>query len=177
MISESSNVALALAEMVASGRITTDSWYTAMRREILDNYTTQYLVGIGGRGQMTKADWGSVGGMVADQYRYLVKFLAEIQSGSVSMRQIAFRSGMYINSSREGYERARKKTSGYRGYTEHKWLRKPGSDSCTDCLALDDLGWLPIDEEFVSPSTGNETLPCMGDTICLTKCNCEILYK
>ena len=177
MISVSSNVTLVLAEMVTGGTIDPQSWYTAMREEIKSNYISQYLVGIGGRGQMTQADWGSVGGMIADQYRYLDGFRDEIEAGTLSLEQINFRSGMYINSSREGYERARFRTARGRGFTQYWWLNDPGAATCEDCIFLDGLGWVPIDEELVSPSTGKGTLPGMGDTICLTNCHCEIQYR
>ena len=176
MISNSSDVTLTLSEMVDTGGISSQAWYDAMRQEIKDNYIDQYLVGIGGREQMTPADWGSVGGMVADQYRYLNDFHDQVSAGDLSQAQINARSRMYINSSREAYERAQARAPG-RGYTEHQWVNSPIADTCEDCVALQGSGWISVDEAFISPSTGEDAVPGSGATICLTNCHCNIQYR
>ena len=177
MISVSSDVTLPLSEMVDSGRISASSWKDAMRQEIKDNYIDQYLVGIGGRGQMGQADWGSVGGMIADQYRYLDGFYDQVASGELSQGQIYARSRMYLNSSREAYERAQGRAALTRGFTEHGWFNSPIAETCDDCKTLQAQGWTPIDQAFISPSTGKEALPGSGATICITNCHCHVEYK
>ena len=176
MISVSSDVTLSLSEMVDSGGISAQSWKDAMRQEIKDNYITQYMVGRGGRENMTQADWGSIGGMISDQYRYLDGFYSQVAGGQLSQAQIYARSRMYLNSSREAYERAQGRAAGARGFTEHGWFNSPVADTCDDCKTLQAQGWIPIDKPFISPSTGAETLPGMGDTICLTNCHCHVDY-
>ena len=177
MIGSSSDVMLTLSEMVDTGGISPQSWNDAVRQEIKDNYLDQYLVGIGGRGQMTQADWGSVGGMIADQYRYLNDFYDQVAAGELSQAQINNRSRMYINSSREAYERAQGRAAPGRGFTEHRWVNSPLADTCEDCQALQGLGWISIDEAFISPSTGEEAIPGSGQTRCLTNCSCHLQYR
>ena len=177
MISVSGDVTLPLSEMVDSGGISAQSWKDAMRQEIKDNYIDQYLVGIGGRDQMTQEDWGSVGGMIADQYRYLDGFYDQVASGELSQGQIYARSRMYLNSSREAYERAQGRAALTRGFTQHGWFNSPVADTCDDCKTLQAQGWIPIDQAFVSPSTGEEALPGSGATICLTNCSCHTQYR
>ena len=177
MISASSDVTLTLSEMVDSGGISAGSWNDAMRQEIKDNYIDQYLVGIGGRENMNQEHWGSVGGMIADQYRYLDKFYAQVAAGDLSLGQINARARMYMNSSREAYERAHGRAALNRGFTEQMWINSASAATCDDCKTLQGLGWISIDQAFVSPSTGAETLPGMGDTICLTNCQCFVDYK
>jgi hypothetical protein len=164
-----------LAGAVAGGAISPSEWYNAMREEIKDSYISQYLTGIGGRDVMTQADWGSVGGMIADQYRYLEGFYAEVKAGDMSAEAIAARANMYINSSREAFERAQAKANAKRT-KEHKWARTP-AESCDDCIALEALDWQPVDEPFIAPSSGKTAIPGNGATICLTNCKCYIDYK
>lgn len=102
----SSNYTRDLAELVDVRQISPSDWHARMRQEIKDEYIRQYLLGTGGRDQMRPADWGSVGGMIGDQYRYLRDFYAEIESGDLTEAQIRARAAMYINSAREAYERA-----------------------------------------------------------------------
>jgi len=176
MISKSDDVSTALAQMVADKTISPDTWYQIMRQEIKDNYITQYLAGRGGRQQMTQSDWGSIGGMVREQYKYLENFRDEVASGKLKAGQIRLRASMYLNSSREAYERALERTAPEREYKEHRWVLGL-AEHCPDCEALAQLGWIPIDEPFVSPSTGEDTVPGAGDTICLTNCKCHLEYR
>lgn len=176
MIQASQDVQRPLSEMVANGTISPGSWNQAVRQEIKDNYITQYLLGKGGRENMTQADWGSVGGMLGEQYRYLNDFYDEVAAGNLTEGQIYARAQMYINSSREAYETALRREVPNRGYTSHRWVLS-ATENCADCLALAGEGWKDATEPFVSPSTGVETVPGSGDTLCLTNCKCNIEYR
>jgi len=176
MIASSIDVQVPLSQMAAEGTLAPGDWEQAMRQEIKDNYITQYLAGRGGAESMTQADWGSIGGMLAEQYRFLDDFADEVAAGVLTDSQIYARSQMYINSSREAYERALERSADERGYTDHRWVLSP-VENCEDCLALAALGWIPYDQPFVAPSSGEETMPGMGDTLCLTNCKCHIEYS
>lgn len=73
-----------LSQMLASDQLRVQDWERAMRDEIKDEYIRQYILGRGGLEQMTAQDWGSIGGMCADQYRYLDRFAGEIADGKLS---------------------------------------------------------------------------------------------
>lgn len=176
MLRASSDATGALSDLVSDKIIDAAAWREAMRQEIKDNYITQYLLGIGGREMMTAEDWGSVGGMIADQYRYLEGFYAEVASGKLSRGQIDARSRMYINSSREAYERALARASARRGKRQQRWMLSP-AEHCEDCVALAGEGWKPVTEPFVSPSTGQIAIPGNGATQCLTNCKCHVEYR
>lgn len=77
-----------------------------MRQEIKDEYIRQYILGRGGREQMTSADWGSIGGDLAFQYRKLDEFTAQIEEGLISEAQAVARARMYTNSARQAFEKA-----------------------------------------------------------------------
>jgi len=144
-----------------------------MREAIKDEYTQQYLLGRGGLSQMTQADWGSIGGMVADQYRYLGGFAREVAVGNLSEAQVAARSRMYINSGREAFERARGRTEDEAD--EVAWTLNP-AEHCPDCLDLAALGWQPR-EPWPFTVAGGMAIPGSGATQCLTNCRCFLDYR
>ena len=106
-ITAGEDVSAVMSTLYTGGQISPDDWRTSFRQEIKDQYITQYLEGRGGRSQMSQADWGSVGGMIADQYRYLEGFYDELSDpeNEYSDEYISSRMNMYINASREAYER------------------------------------------------------------------------
>lgn len=124
-----------LAGALSSGQLDVGAWETSMREAIKAEYVQQYMLGRGGLGNMTQADWGSIGGMIADQYRYLDGFAAEVAAGNLSEAQIAMRSRMYINSAREAFWRARQRAKG--------WPKLPAypGDGTSECLTNCRCSW------------------------------------
>ena len=127
---QSRNLATGLAEGRSVG-----VWENEMRAHIKAEYVRQYLLGRGGRDAMTQADWGSVGGMIAEQYKHLDGFAAEIAAGELSEKMIAARSEMYILSAREAFNRA---GAHARGITSDDLPAFPGDGS--SCLGLTRCG-------------------------------------
>ena len=124
-----------LVSGLASGQLDVGAWEASMREAIKAEYIQQYALGRGGLDNMTRQDWGSVGGMIADQYRYLDGFAGEVAAGNLSEAQIAMRSRMYINSAREAFWRARQRAKG--------WPKLPAypGDGTTVCLTNCQCGW------------------------------------
>jgi len=168
----------AWAADVASGRVSVESWHQFMRDEIRRNYIQQYLAGRGGIGKMTFKDWGSIGGMITDQYRYLDKFAGEVAANELGPGTIARRAEMYINSSREAYSRAEKRAveESELRRKEVRWVEDPVAEHCTDCDGLVLLGWQPMDP-WPFKSGGKDIYPGSGDTVCLTSCKCHLEYR
>jgi len=158
------------ANQVFSGELPIDAWQVTMRQELKTRYIQQYLAGRGGVGPMTQVDYGSIGGMLADQYRYLDGFAADIAEGKLSETQIARRSEMYFNSSREAYERGQKRAMEVAGLKEVIWINTPG-EICPDCLDLARLGWQKADP-WPFRVGGQMAYPGSGATQCLTNCRC-----
>lgn len=146
---------------------------TMMRERIKRAYIEQYLVGRGGRAKMTQVDWGSIGGMLAEQYRYLDGFAAEVAAGVLSAKQISARSRMYVRSSKEAYERGRRRwlLSLDDKPAEVRWILQP-AEHCPDCLALAALRWI-----LISDDAFDGCFPGSGCTQCLTNCACFLDYR
>jgi hypothetical protein len=168
----SSNVSQALSSWVYDGNISVNDWKLAMRAEIKDEYIRQYLSFAGGRYNMTQADWGSIGGMLKEQYKYLDGFANDIASGDMTEAQIAARAQMYINSAREGRERAREKSALKADYDEVYWEVNGALENCGGCIEFNQMSW-----QLIEDNPYKEAYPGSGDTVCLTNCGCQLVYK
>ena len=126
-----------LAEYVAEGLLSVGDWRMLVRQELKKEYIRQYLLGRGGLGQMAYADWGSIGGMLKEQYRWLDGFLDEVAAGRLSEAQIRSRLRMYVNSARQAFERAR--TRAIMGWEVH--LPAYPGDGSTACLSNCGCEW------------------------------------
>ncbi len=172
------------AAQLMAGTLDVGTWQERMRGEIKREVIRQYLLGRGGVEKMTPADYGSCGGMIADQYRYLDDFADEIADGLLSEGQIRRRSEMYINSAREAFERAKERAAAEADLNEVRWeldpspevehcVGEPGSPGCTE---LSEMGWQPADPWPFRK--GREKLYCgSGGTPCLTSCRCSTKWR
>lgn len=162
-----------LASYVADGLLAPGDFYSLMAREIKGEYVRQYLLGRGGRAQMTQADWGSIGGMLKEQYNpHLKNFAEQIAQGKLSEAQIRARAQMYVNSAREAFERAQARSAKIAGLDEVKWVLNFTAEHCPDCEIFSDMGWQRVDED---PYDG--AYPGSGNTVCLTSCKCHLEYR
>ena len=91
----------ALAVRMANKEITSSQFGDQLWIAIKDAYIVSYLFGRGGLGSMTPQDWGSVGGALGEQRKYLNRFVEQLGSGEMAEGSIVNRSAMYINSARE----------------------------------------------------------------------------
>lgn len=161
-----------LASMVSDGRLTVGDWQGQMRGAIKETYIQQYVSGRGGIEQMTQRDWGSIGGMVREQYRYLDGFAAQVATGELSEGQIGARSRMYIESGREAHERGYERAAQEAGLNEVLWVIDAAAENCNDCLGFAGLSWQRVEDD---PYGGAK--PGTGDTECLTNCRCHLEYR
>ncbi len=152
---------------MADGLLSPDDFAGAFRQELKEEYIRQYLLGIGGRTQMTPADWGSIGGMLKEQYGHLDGFVDDLRGGELSEEQIRARAEMYVNSAREAYETAHSRNAEKLGLTEESWSLG-ASEHCDDCLAYAAQGWQPL---------GTFPTPGSGATQCMTNCACHKTYR
>jgi hypothetical protein len=125
-----------ITERLLADQIDVNTWLREVRAELKNVYIQQYLLGIGGQSQLTFKDYGSIGGMLADQYRYLQDFAREIAAGNLTPGKIKQRIAMYANSCRESWGRARGRAY---GIPEGKIPAFPGQQ-CT-CLTSCKCAW------------------------------------
>lgn len=102
-----------LVTSLITDEISVGEWENSMRTLIKREYIQLYLLGRGGRDQMTRKDYSSIGGMLGrDQFKYLHQFATQITNGELTPGQILARSRMYVRSAREAYNRAQGRAYG-----------------------------------------------------------------
>jgi hypothetical protein len=106
---ESSTAATAdLSKAAANLEIDGATFRLQAREQIKREYMRAYMLGRGGRNNMTSKDWGIVGQQLRQQYAYLDRFVADIGKGRYDENPngIQNRLAMYMNSARQAYSRA-----------------------------------------------------------------------
>ena len=127
-------------------------------------YVDQYILGHGGRGSMTQADYGRLGAMLRKQYSYLDRFAGEIADGKYldefgeltdqGLNAISNRLGLYVKSSTAAYERG--KTLGM-GCPELPAYPGDGNSEClTNCRCTWDIVEFPDRWEATWRELGDE---------------------
>lgn len=117
-----------ITQLMVDGDVTVQQWVGDMRDLLKNTYRAMYELAIGGRENMTQADYGRLGGILQEQYRYLDNFAADLAAGKLSPLQAQYRARMYIESATQAFERAL--AAGY-GIALPQY---PG-DGGTQCLA------------------------------------------
>lgn len=95
-----------ITSLMVNGDIKIQQWEREMRDLIRQTYRAMYELAVGGRENMTQADYGRLGGMLQEQYRYLHNFAADLADGKLTLAQAQNRARMYIESSTQAFERA-----------------------------------------------------------------------
>jgi hypothetical protein len=94
------------AANLESGDMTLGQFETEMRLRLKRAYVSEYVLGRGGRGQMTPSDWGRVGNMLRGQYGYLRQYLDDLSSGAETRGTAANRARNFLGSARQSFSRA-----------------------------------------------------------------------
>jgi hypothetical protein len=114
--------------LMLDGSLSIQQWELQMRALLRDTYRAMYELAVGGRGNMTQEDYGRLGGILQEQYRYLHNFAADLAAGRLSPLQAQNRARMYIESATQAFERAQ---AAVRGIVLPQY---PG-DGGTQCLS------------------------------------------
>lgn len=166
-IDKSGEAMRALTANLKNGSVTLAEWRTGMAASVKDIHLASSALANGGWSQMTQADFGRVGQLVREQYRYLDNFAQDIASGKQRFDgTLDRRAKMYADSGRMTYESAQRAEARLRGYQEHRSVRH-AQDSCTECVEVAAMGWVSIETP----------LPLPGDRICVTNCKCLLEYR
>lgn len=170
LIDGSSNHAQSLADQYNSGKLKAKEFGDLLKGELKKESIRQYTLARGGVERMEPKDWGSIGGSLSEQHKYLAGFIDDIDN--LSELEVSARTNMYINSTRESYGRGQAVAAEESEYTQEKWTLGDGGKSgenCPGCVELADMGWVDIGEL--------DTVPGAGDTECLTECTCTLEYR
>lgn len=114
--------------------ITLDQFRNAAKLIIKDTYIDLYAMGAGGRNNLSQRDWGRIGAMLKEQWKYLRAMFLDIGTGKISAQQAAARFAMYINSANEALWKALTRDLGF------DLPAYPG-DGSTQCLTNCKCEW------------------------------------
>jgi len=133
-ISQQKNVLESLTDSYYNGSLTLQKYHKQTREIIKDTYIDLYAMGAGGRKNLSARDWGRIGAMLKEQYKYLDNLMAQIERGEISPAQAAARLNMYLNSANEAL---------WKAYTRDLCFALPAypGDGSTQCLTNCQCEW------------------------------------
>lgn len=123
-----------LAQRLIDKKITLSQWEKEMRNNLRRDYTLQYLIGKGGKNNMTNRDWGILGHELRNQYGYLHQFSLDISNGRYSdeqLKAITVRMNLYSQSASQAYFRGLSET--YANVTLPHYPRGGSSPCLSNC--------------------------------------------
>jgi hypothetical protein len=149
-----------LTSQLYAGQVSLEQWQIGVAAELKDAHLAQALYAIGGKNNATPANYGRVGGTLADEYRYLNGFAIDIANGGVSEAQALARIQQYGNATQQSYWRE------YKLLSEVIYWNLNPAEHCADCLDL--AGRSPYQPQDLSQVPGD------GNTTCRGNCKCTL---
>ena len=157
----------AATDRLLAGKMTAREWQLVMQGVMKDAHLEARMLGVGGKGNMTAVDYGSVGGRLAEQYQALGVLSQDLVSGRLSAAQVRqralYRMGSIV---RETYRRGTERVEIAAGFTEERNILEPGADHCQDCLDETARGYV---------QTG-QIMP-IGQRTCRANCACRVVRR
>mgnify|MGYP005825468063 CR=1 FL=1 len=101
-----------LTAEVPNGQEMLGTWLVKMRELTKQTYIDQYVLGRGGRAQMTQSDWGKLGALVKRQYQFLQGMAYDAAAGTMTGAQMEARAGLYARGANAAYEMASASAAG-----------------------------------------------------------------
>lgn len=142
------NLADDLSEKMFTGQISIGTWEESLKKAIRELHTSVAAIGKGGWDQMTWADWGRLGPVMKEQYRYLHGFAEHVAQNreSISLSAIQARAHMYGNA---GSFSSVMVQAGDVLAKKLPWLPKDGSTEClVNCRCYWSLSVIDEDKEW-----------------------------
>ena len=107
-----------LANDLQTGKLTRTRWANAMRKQVNQTMTAEYLAGKGGVHNMTRRDYNILENSIKQQYEYFNNFEQQIKKDAASVdtamseERIAQRSELYMENTKKDFERAKVEARG-----------------------------------------------------------------
>ena len=117
-----------LARNLRNGKITLAMWEEEMRTQLRLFHTGCAAIGKGSWGACTSSDWGKVGAILKEQYKYLHRFARDIydKAETITEKAIAWRAKLY--GAKGGFTAAYVQAGDIAGMLP--WIPRDGSTAC-----------------------------------------------
>lgn len=149
-----------LADDLRARRMSLVEWRLEMQTVIKHTHLGAAELAMGGRAQMTPADYGRVGQIVREQYGFLEGWVQEIVSGSAPLDgRLGQRARLYVAAARPTYVTIRTHDLRESGFDQERSILTD-AEHCGECVSEDAKGWQPI-----------------GDMISIGSRTCRVLDK
>jgi hypothetical protein len=154
-----------LAQELRAGQLSGETWYVEMRQLVKDVHLYNAAAAKGGWAQLAEQDYGRVGRLVREQYRYLNRFAEQIGQGLPLDGRFLQRAQLYAEAGRRTFYALMGSVMRDKGLTEERNLLHV-AEHCQDCIDQTVRGWVPIG-----------SLMPVGTRDCLGRCKCSIDYR
>lgn len=150
----------AISQQFLDGKISLADWQTQFKDIIKAAHTLAAGIAMGGKANMTAADWGRVGQLLRVQYEALNRFALQIEAGKkLSLGRVDHYAAS-IRSTFLNAERLRQPQ-----FAVARWVRTK-RESCEDCREQERRG-----VQLLS------TFPRIGSLSCRHRCGCYLDLK
>jgi hypothetical protein len=154
-----------LAGQLQKGEINLATWQLGTGKELKTLHVATALAALGGAKMASQADYGYMGKLIKEQYKFLNGFARDIATGQQKLDGTFLnRVKLYTEASRGTFHSVQTREMKLAGVKEAKRVLGP-ADHCTGCREQAAIGFQPIDE--VAP---------IGSQECRTNCHCEIVF-
>lgn len=150
-----------LADDLRAGRLSLNAWRDEMRQVVKQVSLASHELAVGGREQMTQADYGAVGQKVRREYAYLDRWAAQLEAG---LPVSGGRAKQYLLAGRTAYLKEESQQLERAGYDLVKSVLHV-AESCAACITEASLGYIPV-RQMILP----------GQRTCLSNCRCTLVY-
>ena len=166
-----------LAERVFTGEVSVGQFEESMKKLIRELHTANAAIGKGGWNEMTWQDWGRLGPIMKEQYRYLHGFSEYIADNkdTMSIEYLKARSRMYGNASSQVISMM---TAGFEVSNKLPWLPGDPSTRCQgNCLCRWELNIIGKSGEFNIVKAVWRLSPAEHCEACLGRNGYEVTFK
>lgn len=168
-LTEHRKAAGAATERMLGGKLSLREWQDEMKRAAKNAHLEARMLGVGGKGQMTFADYGAAGGRISAENRAIGRLGKQIEGGEVSAaqaRQLALRR--FEAGPRETYRRGREVVHARAGYQYESNILESGAEHCQgdpSCTGETGKGRVALG-----------TLTPIGERACKSGCKCRLRF-
>jgi hypothetical protein len=157
----------AISRQLQAGEISLDEWQVKMMADIKTINILSAAEANGGWYEMSQADWGAVGHIIRDQYKYLDNFGTQIFNGEQPLNgNFLRRADLYAQAGRGTYEQMVRRWQQLDNAMEEERRVLGPADHCPGCLEQASRSWQPIG-----------SLDPIGDEECSQNCHCYFEYR
>ena len=163
-----------LTKQVTNNEISVGEWQAQMRDGIKRGFIEQYMMGRGGRAQMSQSDWGRVGAKIREQFNFLSMFEIDLANGVCVGGRAVNRARMYASATHGAFSLGMRQVAKVVGWEYVRWVLAPDGESCIDCINFSSMGWQLLDSDPYSGAMPGDTI---DPPVCGSNCRCHLEYS